>query len=249
MVIGSEHFANPGRDAINLKVDSVLTEKKQQELVELVKALAEFKPTLVAIEKVTEAPEYIDNAYETFSDDDFKKFANESYQVGFRLAKMLGHKHVYGIDEQPSEGEPDYFPFDKLTKHIAATGQQEAFDQAFSTVKKRLEDFKAENDNKDMKSYFAALNNKNSPVIAYDFYFDLMKYDRGEEQPGAEIFAYYMMRNTKIASKLLNVAKPGDRVVIIYGAGHKAWLDYIFNHLTGVEVIDPVPYLTNESGH
>ncbi|MRX26594.1 DUF5694 domain-containing protein [Kangiella sp. HZ709] len=243
MIIGTEHFANPGQDLINKKVDSVLTPKKQQELQDISNSLMRFKPTLVAVEEQALEPAYVSKDYYQFTKADLLKEPNETVQVGYRLAKMANLKHVYGIDEQPSDGEPDYFPADKFFKHLADTKQQEAFNLAFANIKNELDGFFAKHKKEHLGNYLAQLNSKGSPVISLSFYLEMLKYDQGEKQPGAEVFAYYMMRNTKIASKLLDVAKPGDRVVVVYGAGHKAWLDFIFNNMQGVELVDPVPYL------
>jgi len=34
---------------------------------------------------------------------------NETVQIGYRLANRLGHEAVYSSEQQPSNGEPDYF--------------------------------------------------------------------------------------------------------------------------------------------
>ncbi|NVK21529.1 MAG: hypothetical protein HWD86_03345 [Kangiellaceae bacterium] len=244
MVIGLEHFANPGQDLINKEVESVLTPQKQKELQDIADNLMRFKPTLVAVEEQAKEPEYIAKDYQKFSKSYLLKEPNETVQIGYRLANMAGLTNVYGIDEQPSDGEPDYFPMDKFFKHLADTGQQEKFTAAFEQIKHGLDEFFASYEDNSLGEYLAALNTKGSPVISIAFYLEMLKYDQGEKQPGAEIFGYYMMRNTKIASKLLDVAKPGDRVVVVYGAGHKAWLDFIFSNMDGVELVDPVAYLT-----
>ena len=248
MVIGLEHFANPGQDLINNEFESVLTPRKQAELQDIANNLMRFKPTLVAVEEVTKEPEYIAKDYLDFTLSDLLKEPNETVQVGYRLANMANLKNVYGIDEQPVDGEPDYFPMDKFFKHLADTGQQEKFTRNFEQVKQELEQFSESHADSTLGEYLAALNKKGSPIISIAFYLEMLKYDQGEKQPGAEIFGYYMMRNSKIASKLLDVAKPGDRVVIVYGAGHKTWLEFIFGNMDGVELVDPIPYLNPNYG-
>lgn len=59
----------------------------------------------------------------------------------------------------------------------------------------------------------------------------------------AELIAYYYMRNAKIFSKLIDVTEPGDRVVVVYGAGHKHWLEHFIRNMPGFELVDPIPYL------
>ena len=50
MILGTYHMANPGGDAVNFEADDVLAPKKQRELQQLVKPLARFRPTKIAIE-------------------------------------------------------------------------------------------------------------------------------------------------------------------------------------------------------
>ncbi len=247
MVIGSEHFASPGLDVINIEPIDVLTPERQKELQAIAESLRKFEPTVVAVERVTEAPNYIDTGFETFKESDLLSKRNESIQIGYRLAKLAGLNRVHGIDEQPSEGEPDYFPMQKLMEQINKLGRMTEFQSMIGDVTERLNGFTKDNVHRDLAEYLALANTEGSPLIDDDMYFDLMKFDQGESQAGAELFAYYMMRNTKIISKLMSVTKPGDRVVIIYGAGHKPWFEYILNGLSDYESVDPVPYLEKAS--
>ena len=123
MILGAYHFGNPGRDINNVKVDSVLTPAKQAELQRVAKALATFKPTHVMVEMRSEAPSFAVAEYDRFGPDMLAKEANEIVQIGYRTARAVGLKTVNGIDEQPKDGEPDYFPYDKLQQTAAKSGQ------------------------------------------------------------------------------------------------------------------------------
>jgi hypothetical protein len=87
----------------------------------------------------------------------------------------------------------------------------------------------------------------NNPHTLADasMYYRLLSLDSGEDQPGAELFGYWTMRNAKIFAKLMDVARPGDRVVVIFGAGHKHWLEQFVANTPGYAVVDPVPYLNH----
>ena len=75
------------------------------------------------------------------------------------------------------------------------------------------------------------------------FYWDIIKIGEGETQPGAELAAYWFMRNAKIFNKLVQVTRPGDRVLVVYGSGHRAWLTEMVERTSGFELVDPVPYI------
>ena len=65
-----------------------------------------------------------------------------------------------------------------------------------------------------------------------------------EQQPGADLNAYWDLRNAKIFAKLMTVAKPGDRILVVYGAGHNYWLRHFAGTVPGYRNVDPAPYLS-----
>ena len=54
----------------------------------------------------------------------------------------------------------------------------------------------------------------------------------------------WYLRNAKIFAKLMTVARPGDRVLIVYGSGHNYWLRHFASTTPGYRNVDPTPYLT-----
>ncbi len=242
MVIGSFHMGNPGQDVANAEIESMLTEVRQAEIAAVAEALAAFNPTVVAVERITDAPDYVDPKYQAFTPEMLTQNADERYQIAYRLANMQGVARVYGIDEQPSDDEPDYFPFGELMAHAEETGQAEALQGQIGDIQNLMADFSAtqkDNSVADLLLMFNSGGELSSP----EFYYRTFFYDRGETQPGAELQAYWFMRNAKIFSKLVQVTKPGDRVVIVYGAGHKFWLDHFAKQTPGYMLVDPAPYL------
>ena len=241
MVVGSFHMAGSTSDLVKVETDSVLTERRQEELQRVAKALATFNPTVVVTERETEAPDYIDPYFAEFDDTMLNENPNERVQVAYRLARTAGVTRVYGIDEQPSEVEPDYFPFDKLMAHAEATGQGEALQAMLDKFQGMVAD--EQQAMRDLPIGEQLLRVNTGLLSSADFYYALSAFDRGEDQPAAELQAYWFMRNAKIFSKLTNVVRPGDRIVIVYGAGHKYWLEHFAEHTPGYMKIDPAPYL------
>jgi hypothetical protein len=242
MVLGAFHMGNPGRDVANAEIENMLTEQRQAEIAAIGNALLEFNPTVVAVERITQEPKYIDPKFVGYTPDDLLENADERYQLGYRVAGLAGIARVYGIDEQPTDDEPDYFPFDKLMAQAAEIGESEKINAKIADVQEMMAEFSAMQ--KDMNvAELLILQNEEGRFSSADFYYETFGYDRGEKQPGAELQAYWFMRNAKIFSKLVQVTQPGDRVLIVYGAGHKYWLDHFATHTPGFVMIDPVPYL------
>ena len=67
MVLGTYHFDNPGQDLHNMKVDSVLTPAKQSELADVASRLAKFNPTKIAVEALSDRPDFVSNKFDGFT--------------------------------------------------------------------------------------------------------------------------------------------------------------------------------------
>ena len=238
MVLGVYHFDNPGLDVNNIETDDVFSAKRQAELAALGEALSAFEPTVVAIEVVAPPP-YVAPGYAEYTPDDLLSEASEDVQIGYRVAHLAGLETVHAINEQPEGDEPDYFPFETVADFAERTGRADDF-AALADMSDMVEQFEAYQESWTIP---ALLELHNSDWVPEEFYWEIIGYGAGEDQPGAELAAYWFMRNAKIFNKLQQVTEPGDRVLVVYGSGHKAWLDELVAKTTGYELIDPVPYL------
>lgn len=238
MVLGVYHFDNPGLDVNNIETDNVFSDQRQTELAALGNALVSFAPTIVAIEMLAEPP-YEAASYADFTPADLLEEASEDVQIGYRVAQLVGLDTVHAINEQPEGDEPDYFPFDKVAAFAERTGRGEDF-AALADMSDMVSEFEAYQES---WSIPALLKLHNSDWVPEAFYWEIIGYGSGEDQPGAELAAYWFMRNAKIFNKLQQVTEPGDRVLVVYGSGHKAWLDELVAKTPGYVLVDPLPYL------
>jgi hypothetical protein len=245
MVVGVFHLNNPGRDINNIAVDPVTTPAKQAELAAVAEALRGFHPTAVAIER--EAPDpatLFDQFYPAFTPTDLLRDGDERVQLGYRLADLEGLNRVYAIDEKPGEGERDYFPFSKVQAWFNAHGRQAEFEALNAPVAAFTADFSVRQRTETLGALLADINRRDHPINGtMALYYGLLQFGDAVEQPGAELNAAWYERNAKIFSKLMTVAEPGDRIVIIFGAGHAYWLRHFIENTPGFALVDPVPYL------
>ncbi len=248
MVLGTYHMANPGLDVNNMRVDNVLTPKRQRELEALVNALAEFKPTKILIETQTLGPAFHDAGYARFTPVQLTTDANEIVQVGYRLAHLLKHEHVFGIDEQPGAGEPDYFPFDALQSFLTSTGRAHVLTRLNEPVQAEIARFEAAQKDSTVAQLLVRMNAPGSIYTTIGpFYYEALQFGDGERQPGADLNGGWYLRNAKIFSKLTNVTVPGDRVVVLFGAGHNYWLRHFARETPGFVLVEPSAYLERAS--
>jgi len=233
MVIGTFHWSNPNRDLHDEKVDDVLTPKRQAEIAWIAAALSRFRPTEIAVE--SDAPVVV-SRYAQYLNGTLKPSRNEVVQLGFRLAKA-NNTAVHGIDV---EGD---FPYEAVEKYAKAHGQQAILAHADRLV---VEDVAKEQAIIDSDTLSAALRRINDPLREDGrnaFNRLAMKIGHGSEQPGAELFAAWAKRNALICANLLQLSKPGDRVVVIFGAGHETFLRQCVRETPGFELIEANDYL------
>ncbi|PZN94229.1 MAG: hypothetical protein DCF31_10070 [Alphaproteobacteria bacterium] len=242
MVLGSYHFANPGRDINNLRVDTVLTPDRQRQLDSVARAIARFKPTRVMVEMQGKGSDLAIAEYGRFDDAMLAREASEIVQLGYRTARMAGVKTVHGIDEQPKDGEPDYFPFDKVQAAAKQFGQTSVLDASNAGIADWLKDFGTRQKSLTVTEALIAFNAP-GPATGMDAYYGVLGIGDHDNQAGADLNAMWYLRNAKIFAKLMSVAKPGDRVLVVYGSGHNFWLRHFAGLTPGYRNVDPLPFL------
>jgi hypothetical protein len=243
MVLGSYHMGNPGRDLVNVKSDDVTQPKRQAELQAIADEIARWKPTKVVVEMQRPAPFAVEQ-YRAFTTADLKSNPNEIYQIGFRIAKQLGHRDVYGFDESPADGEPDYFPFGGVDAYARANGQAELIDSMMAYYKGRAAEQEQVQSRLSVAELLLRHNDMEDERASQGRgYYNLLAVGDADTQPGAELNAYWYMRNAKMFSKIGLIAEPGDRVLVLVGSGHNYWLRHFARETPGFVNVDPRPYL------
>ncbi len=74
-------------------------------------------------------------------------------------------------------------------------------------------------------------------------YYSMLSIGDGDQQPGAELNAYWYMRNAKMFAKIGMIAEPGDKVLVIAGSGHATWLRHFAERMPGYELVEALPYI------
>jgi hypothetical protein len=238
MVLGTYHFANPGQDLHNAQVDDVLQPRRQAELARVADQLARFRPTLVAVE--AEADDQPDRAvprYREFRDGRVEARRNEIDQIGFRLARRLGHERVIGID---AAGE---FPFEALQAFAKAKGRGAELQRSVDELGQRSKAFEARARQVSVGQSLRQLNEPASVRADHAWYVAALGYGTGREQPGAALLGQWSQRNLMICARLVQSAKPGDRVLLVYGSGHAFLLRQCVQQMPGWQLVEPNQYL------
>ena len=222
LVLGVYHMANPGRDIFNMKADDVLAPKRQAEIAELMQILKKFQPTKIAIEADLWG-QRIPKEYSDYLAGKYTLTRNENDQIGFRLAKELGHPKIFPVD---ADGE---FPFQRVVNYAKASGQSKELEALMSEIQATV---KAQNDFLATHTILETLLYMNEDKkVAEDvsFYFRKVEFGEPGDWAGADLVSDWYRRNMRISSNVVDlIESPEERVLVIYGAGHLGWLRYQF---------------------
>ena len=221
LVLGVYHMSNPGRDIFNMKADDVLAPKRQAEIAELIEVLKRFQPTKIAIEadiwgkRRQEYSDYVAGKH-TLS-------RNENDQIGYRLARELGHKTIYPVDV---DGE---FPFQRLVNYAKASSRSKEMDALMDEIGGMV---KAQGQYLESHTVLETLLYMNADGKVADdvgFYYRQAHFGEPGDWAGADLVSDWFRRNMRIYSNIAQlVDSPRERVLVIYGAGHLGWLQHNF---------------------
>jgi hypothetical protein len=218
LVLGTYHMANPGHDIYNLQADDVLSPKRQQEIAQLIEVLKRFHPTKIAVESDIWR-QRVGREYSDYLAGKYTLSRNEIDQIGYRLAKELGHHAVYPVDV---DGE---FPIQRVNNYAKANGRAEKLDAisaGWGTLVKKQGDFLRSHTVLETLQY---MNSDSRAAKDMALYYATVPYGEPGDYAGADLLASWYQRNIRIYSNIVKlVESPSDRILVIYGAGHLAWL-------------------------
>ncbi|WP_316820047.1 DUF5694 domain-containing protein [Pedobacter gandavensis] len=213
-------------------------EKSKSETFEIAKMLAEFKPTVICVEIVPGKSEGLNTDYSNFlKNKDYKtKIGGEVALIAYEVGKISGVKKIYGIDEQETApynykiGSELENQVDSLTskKYSRAVFKEFAEFGKLSTLGK----LKTFNDKETLEKFI----NINADILTYNS-------TKGNFE-GADEASKFYRRNLRIFSNINQIPLTNeDRVFIIMGATHTAFLGEFMKRSPKYELVNVADYL------
>ncbi|MBA2669384.1 MAG: hypothetical protein H0U67_03320 [Gemmatimonadetes bacterium] len=236
LVLGTYHFANPGLDVVKTEVADVLTAAKQAEIRALVEEIARFRPTRVAVEHVPASADRLDSLYSAFRSGRYELGRDETEQLGFRLAARFEHERVHPIDVR---GE---FPFGPVMEYAAAKDTASLRLIQVEIARISAEDSRVQRE----LTVGEILRHINDPALlahGHGIYVRVARVGAGDTYVGADLLSKWYDRNIRIAANIQQLARPGDRVLVIIGGGHAPILRDLIMADPELSLVDPLQYL------
>ncbi len=247
MVLGSYHFANPGRDIVKSKVTDVSTPERQKQLEELIEKLKKFKPTKIVLECAVEKNAQFQENFSKYVAGNYQLSINEREQIGFKLAKAAGLKQIYCVDwdDDAPGNQSDY----NYVEFAAKDKESDAF------LKKIFEKLQSEGEKRDEKflnlsivEQFIYLHDPLEIEKSHAVYYDIARLGRGKEYTGANWVSYWYGRNLKILSNIIRITdSPEEKILAVYGFGHLKLLNQFAAESGFYNVESPLKYLKSKN--
>ena len=239
MILGTYHMGESS-DFVQTKTDDVLSERRQREIEALVERLVEWRPTRIAVEVPVARDSALNAQYRAYLAGTFPLGRSETYQVAFRLAKRLGHERVHAVDFKKDED------IGGLLRHAAERGQDGALKQGMGRIMAMMQE-KARR--QAAMTVTEILREANSPRAdsLESFYLLAAPVGDAERPVGADLVAGRYERNLKIFANVARIAQPGERVLVLYGAGHGKLLRQFVDESPALDLVRADPYLAPRS--
>lgn len=271
MLLGTFHFSNPGHDQYQPKYTvDILSPKRQKQIAEILRLLEDYQPTKIAVEVKRDPPDTLaalypkwmnlqgesqmalDSLYQAYlagtfdPESSFVPKSSEIYQLGFRLAKRLGHERLYAVDATIA---PFFMEFIRENEHRIR--------EAFS----RLADAKWEQRYRRISRYTDSLKMTRSlrETLLYknsserirkelgDYLVGTFKMGGEESYLGPDFASRWWNRNLRIFRNLQRITEsPDDRILVIIGAGHLTILRHLVQASPEYELVEVEAYLGYE---
>ena len=218
LVLGVYHMANPGRDIFNTQADDVLAPKRQAEMAELVAVLRKFRPTKIAVERDVSDTRILRD-YTAYLAGTHELTRNEIEQIGFRLAKELGHQKVHPVD---ADGE---FPYQHLVNYAKASGRSKDLDALMEEIGSRVKAQNAYLASHSLLDTLLYMNADDKVAENVGFYYRQAQFGEPWDWAGADLVSAWFRRNMRIYTNIVRlIDSPDERVLAVYGAGPLGWL-------------------------
>lgn len=218
LVVGVWHMAN-----VREGDEDILSPRRQAEIPEVMAVLERFRPTKIALEADFHRGDDLTSLYTEYVNGVRELNRNERQQLGFRLARRLGHERVYAID---ADGD---FPLPRLEDYVEARGERESYEAMRNDFREWIERRDAYYDSHTLLDALMYMNSDDysADIMAYDY--ELARFGEPWNWAGPDLLSDWFRRNARIYGNVVHLVDgPAERVLVIIGAGHLAWLRHNF---------------------
>jgi len=233
VLLGCFHFDNPGLDVAKFENANILSEKRQQEVREVLNKLKEFKPDKIFVEAPVEMQAKLDSNLTNYKSGSFTLKGSETHQLGFRLAKELDLPKLYAVDYREAA-----FPFDSLMKSAAEAKQFNLLGYVKSSIDSIQNLFNESLKKNTIREMLLGQNTKEGNAFAVGVYFDFLIAGKEGNHVGSYLTSEWWRRNMIIYENILKrLSGKEERILVIFGSSHTALLNEMMKYNKNIELV------------
>ncbi len=232
LLLGTFHYNNPGADAVKSEVFDVMTQDGQKQLEQLAEKIVNYNPSKIFVEWNLSEQQELDKLYQKylngtyFKDKNLSDFyrKNEIFQLGFRIAKKLGHRKIYGVDYSNVNMD-----FAAMMKSINDAKQENLQNELNYAIKTMGENTTKKMATMSLEEIYIDGNKPEEVVANIELYNEIsVKAGTLENTAGATMVSQWYKRNLLIWSSIQKIVDDNDKkIMVLFGGGHTAILDQI----------------------
>lgn len=239
MIMGAFHMGPTG-DLVKTEADDMLAPHRQQEICEVVELLKAFQPTKVAVEAEKTSNKVFNETYRSFLAGDYKLIANEIDQIGYRLAREMGHEEIYAVDWM--EKGVCQREIEEVSEWAKAN-QPAIFEEYFGW----LYELDTSTKGKTVLDLLLFINQPELVQKTHRSNVNIARIKDAEEYIGMDWLLWWYQRNLILFSNLSDLATTeNDRILFIIGAGHVEIVSNFVRESGLFELVDVREYLQPE---
>ncbi len=213
-------------------------QKNRRETYHVAKLLADFKPTIICVEVISEKNKELNSDYRSFIDDKGHKakFGGEIALIAYEVGKLAGVKTIYGIDEQQTAAY-NYNIANELENQVDTVTYKNYMGKImkeFTHIDQLsiLDKLKVFNHKETLQKFI----NVNADILTYSS-------TKGNFEGADEATKFYG-RNLRILSNLNQIPVTAqDRILMITGATHAAFLGEFLQRSPKYKLVEVAEYL------
>lgn len=233
ILLGCFHFDNPGLDVAKFENANILSAKRQEEVLQVVKQLKKFSPSKIFVERTVAGQGKLDSLVQQYKQGKYQLKAGEEEQIGFRLAKELNLPTITGVDYRDSD-----FPFDSLINSAKAANQFAFLDYIQKSIDSIQQSFNKSLQEKTISQILIQQNSKEAKGFQVSAYLEFLQAGNKDQHVGTYLSSEWWRRNMMIYENILkNLDGKEETILVIFGAGHTALLELMMQYNRNFEII------------
>jgi len=250
LLLGMFHLDDQGLDSYKPQFPwDALTALHQREIEDVVERLARYRPTRIALEWPWGRQAALDSVYQAFLNGR-ELGPNEREQIGFRLARRLGHTRVYAVDAPARSYFPDMTQaqYDERVARLmegvdpALLARQQDLETRYESLHRFDDSLKT---TMPLREYLLGLNGAEQLRIDHGQYLiGSFHLGRDDDYLGPDVRTRWYNRNIRIFHNLGRItSSPAERVLLIIGAGHLPILRHAAEASPEFQLVEASAYL------